>query len=190
MASPEKINKGIEAIKEDSDDESTTTELEWLLGFVDPPRKRTDLLRHRFPSKVGGRPAWLDPVNLPSSNLLRCPVTNERMQFLLQVYAPVDTNSAAFHRMVYVFLSPDGGQLHKPGAVRAVRCQMSRNNRFYDESPPTEKDILPNSLSEEELLISLQNDPWKSLAGEAIASAALEAKQFSDSNEGKTTQFL
>lgn len=40
----------------DSDAEEDEDECEYLLGFVEAPRKRTDLLRHRFPSKVGW--AW------------------------------------------------------------------------------------------------------------------------------------
>jgi hypothetical protein len=33
--------------------------LQYMLGFVDDPEKPTDLLRHRFPSKVGGVPVSL-----------------------------------------------------------------------------------------------------------------------------------
>eukprot|EP00955_Chlamydomonas_euryale_P097344 365069-Chlamydomonas_euryale.AAC.19 len=29
---------------------------QWMLGFVEEPEAPTSLLRHRFPSKVGGRP--------------------------------------------------------------------------------------------------------------------------------------
>lgn len=69
----------------DSDAESDVPELEWLLGFVEQPRKRTDLLRHRFPSKVGGRPAWLNPMQLPSYEQLTCEATGQLMHFLAQV---------------------------------------------------------------------------------------------------------
>ena len=70
----------------DSEDGSEAgEECEWLLGFVEPPRKRTDLLRHRFPSKVGGRPAWLDPLHLPTEEQLTCRVTGRPLDFLLQV---------------------------------------------------------------------------------------------------------
>lgn len=31
-------------------------DLQYMLGYVDDPEKPTDLLRHRFPSKVGGAP--------------------------------------------------------------------------------------------------------------------------------------
>lgn len=35
---------------------SVSTWMQWMLGFVEEPERSTDLLRHRFPSKVGGRP--------------------------------------------------------------------------------------------------------------------------------------
>ena len=60
---------------DDSDDEGDTREvgceahgfigsrlmpayhaMQWMLGFVDAAESPSDLLRHRFPSKVGGRP--------------------------------------------------------------------------------------------------------------------------------------
>lgn len=68
----------------DSDVESEEG-CDWLLGFVEPPRKRADLLRHRFPSKVGGRPAWLDPLHLPTPEQLTCRVSGKPLDFLLQV---------------------------------------------------------------------------------------------------------
>lgn len=69
---------------EESSDEEATRDLVWLLGFVEPPLCPTDLLRHRFPSKVGGRPAWLDPVHLPKMDQLTCPFTGKVMRFLMQ----------------------------------------------------------------------------------------------------------
>ena len=67
----------------ESDDECEPRE--WNLGFVEPPRRPTDVLRHRFPSKVGGRPAWLDPLHLPTAEQLACRATGKQLQFLLQV---------------------------------------------------------------------------------------------------------
>ncbi len=34
----------------------TPADAQWMLGFVDQAESPTALLRHRFPSKVGGRP--------------------------------------------------------------------------------------------------------------------------------------
>lgn len=79
-----------------------------MLGFVDDPETPESLLRHRFPSKVGGRPAWLDPLDLPKREQLTCRISGRPLDFLLQVYAPVDGNSGAFHRTVFLFVSPQG----------------------------------------------------------------------------------
>lgn len=51
--------------------------------------------------------AWLDPLHLPTVEQLTCATTGRLMRFLLQVYCPVDGNPVeAFHRMVFVFVSP------------------------------------------------------------------------------------
>lgn len=36
-------------------------------------------------AQVGGRPAWLDPLHLPSPEQLTCRVTGKPLEFLLQV---------------------------------------------------------------------------------------------------------
>ena len=45
------------------------------MGFSEEPEAPRFLLRHFFPSKIGGQPAWLDPIRLPDggsvSSLLR-----------------------------------------------------------------------------------------------------------------------
>lgn len=68
--------------------------LQWMLGFVEPVEDATQLLRHRFPSKVGGRPAWLNPVQLPSKEELTCKATGRPMDFLLQVDADASIPAA------------------------------------------------------------------------------------------------
>ena len=63
---------------EEDDDEQVS------LGFAieaDP----TDLLRNHFVSKMGGVPAWLDPVQLPlASSELRCAASGAPLRFLLR----------------------------------------------------------------------------------------------------------
>ena len=114
---------------EDFEDDEDYDEDEVSLGFVKPVDDPTLLLRNHFPSKMGGQPAWLDPLQLPlESDELKCKVTGEKMQFLLQLYAPLDESedTRAFHRMLYVFISPRGSRHAEPGAVRAFRCQLPR----------------------------------------------------------------
>lgn len=90
------------------DDDDDADDLEWSLGFLERPIDVEALRRHHFPSKAGGAPAWLDPVRVPYEEELRT-ARGERMDFLLQVYAPVDEEHSAFHRTIYVFVSPHGG---------------------------------------------------------------------------------
>lgn len=168
----------------DDSDAENDIDLDWLLGFVDPPRHACDLLRHRFPSKVGGRPAWLDPVHLPTRDQLTCPATGHLMQFLIQVYAPTEDNLNAFHRSIYIFLSPDGSSLSSPGAVKAFRCQLPRKNCFYPFDPPKKEARAPPALSTSQLEASLQRDPWKS---EEYATAKETIKQNKPSSPFENT---
>lgn len=71
----------------EDDDEEEEEEAEVTLGFLEKPKHPGLLLRHLFPSKAGGIPAWLDPVNLPSGNSRCCGFCGEPLQFVLQVFA-------------------------------------------------------------------------------------------------------
>ena len=121
---------GEEDFFDDEDDESSDDIVYFVsLGFAREPESSTLLLRNHFPSKLGGPPAWLDPVQLPlDADELRCQASGEGLRFLLQLYAPLDEGdeTRAFHRMLYVFVSPRGSRLTERGAVRAFRCQLPR----------------------------------------------------------------
>lgn len=169
---------------EESDAEEEEEECEYLLGFVEPPRKRADLLRHRFPSKVGGRPAWLDPLHLPSPEQLTCRVTGKPLEFLLQVYAPVDDNPEAFHRTLSLFICPDGDKLAQAGTVRALRCQLPRANRFYPPEPPKKTDVRPPQLPEDDRRASLARDRWRVLEHEQQAQQAQQQAANGAAEEG------
>ncbi|GBF91752.1 hypothetical protein Rsub_04056 [Raphidocelis subcapitata] len=161
--------------EEPSDDEADL--VEWNLGFVEPPERATDLLRHRFPSKVGGRPAWLDPVHLPGSVELTCAASGQPLRFLLQLYCPPDAAGPhAFHRSVFLFVSPRGDKLASPGAVRALRCQLARENPYYSSDPPGPGDLVPPELPAADAAAVAAADPWRSYAAERI-HAAIHARQ-------------
>ncbi|KAK3151362.1 hypothetical protein QOZ80_3AG0244930 [Eleusine coracana subsp. coracana] len=131
------------------DDEEDEEEAEVTLGFLEKPKRPGLLLRHLFPSKAGGIPAWLDPVNLPSGKSSCCGFCGEPLQFVLQVYAPIEDNSAAFHRTLFMFMCPSMACLrrdqheqwkHKQGSpcrsMKVFRCQLPRTNAFYSSEPP------------------------------------------------------
>ncbi|XP_062083287.1 uncharacterized protein LOC133789415 isoform X2 [Humulus lupulus] len=142
-------------IDEEDEDEGETDYT--VLGFVKKPKNPHSLLRHFFPSKAGGVPAWLDPVNLPLGRSFLCDICGEPLQFMLQVYAPEDVEYA-FHRTLFVFICTSMVCLRidqheqwkrhpdKPSrSVKVFRCQLPRDNPFYSSEPPKKDDKPPGS---------------------------------------------
>ena len=125
-------------MRDDGDDDALSDDREWSLGFLERARDDDDLKSWRFPSKAGGAPAWMDPVRVPRASALTTP-RGERMAFLCQVYAPVDAETSAFHRTVYVFVNGTrGGETHASGGARAFRGQLPRANAYYAWDPVPE----------------------------------------------------
>ncbi|XP_067900315.1 programmed cell death protein 2 [Heterodontus francisci] len=101
------------------------------LGFVEraaPAR----LLSSQFPSKVGGRPAWLS-LQLPGPERLQCGGCARPLLFLLQVYAP---RVRAFHRALFIFCCAFPACPRRRFAV--YRSQLGRINDFYSAEPEPE----------------------------------------------------
>jgi hypothetical protein len=64
-----------------------------------------------------------------------------------QVYSPLDDEPCAFHRSLFVFASQRGDKLAAAGAVRALRCQLPRDNPYYPPVAPGPDDLTPPQLS-------------------------------------------
>lgn len=72
------------------------------LGFAEAaPAWR--LRSEQFPSKVGGRPAWLGAAGLPGPAELACALCGRPLAFVLQLYAPLPGRADAFHRGLFLF---------------------------------------------------------------------------------------
>ena len=86
-----------------------------------------------FPSKVGGKPAWLDIRNLPAPDILACRVCGKPLVLPLQLNASIPERSCAFHRSLFVFMCKDPSCHQHQGskAFRVLRCQLPRENDFY-----------------------------------------------------------
>lgn len=95
-----------------------------------------------FPSKVGGKPAWLDLKNIPKKEDLECEYCGHPCIFLCQIYAPLDDNNDAFHRTLYVFICKDPNccKTNENGNLKVFRSQLSRFNNYYPSEPPIEKE--------------------------------------------------
>nr|XP_036876834.1 programmed cell death protein 2 isoform X2 [Manis javanica] len=104
------------------------------LGFAEAaPAWR--LRSEQFPSKVGGRPAWLGAAGLPGPKELACALCGRPLAFLLQLYAPVPSRADAFHRGLFVFCCRASPCC---AGLRVFRNQLPRKNDFYSYEPPSE----------------------------------------------------
>ncbi|XP_035740607.1 programmed cell death protein 2-like isoform X3 [Vespa mandarinia] len=83
------------------------------LGFVEKCQPWR-LESRFFPSKVGGRPAWLNLKNIPRKEDLECEYCRNPCIFLCQIYAPYEEDNDAFHRTLF--------------------------NPFYPSEPPVEEE--------------------------------------------------
>ncbi|KAL7748548.1 hypothetical protein RI367_005959 [Sorochytrium milnesiophthora] len=106
------------------------------LGFVEAVDEPLSIVT--FPSKVGGKPLWLNPAKIPDAARLGCGVCKEPMSLLM--YTPEDFPEDAYHRYVYVFVCRKGSCHNQDwrSCVKAIRCQMGIDNEFYDTDPDTE----------------------------------------------------
>ncbi|KAJ4947491.1 hypothetical protein JOQ06_009526 [Pogonophryne albipinna] len=127
---------------------------EVVLGFleeVEPWR----LLAPQFPSKVGGRPAWLSRTGLPSLPGLQCEMCRLPMAFLLQVYGPISGQDRSFHRTLFLFCckTHECYTHNDSRCFKVFRSQVSRRNEFYpynpppEDEPPSDPEPDPNVLS-------------------------------------------
>ncbi|KAF9415010.1 hypothetical protein HW555_007277 [Spodoptera exigua] len=106
------------------------------IGFLE---EKSNWLLHPkyFPSKVGGKPAWLNLQDLPSPNELSCKKCDEPLVFLCQIYAPYEESDDAFHRTIFLFICRNGSccQINSSDNLKVLRCQLPRKNDFYSFEP-------------------------------------------------------
>ncbi|KAN0041195.1 hypothetical protein ACTFIV_003731 [Dictyostelium citrinum] len=98
-----------------------------VLGFTEQDFDKSQLTSNYFPTKVGGKPAWLDLSNIPKKEELFCEKCSKQMSFLMQVYAPIDEKEDSFHRMIHIFCCKDP----RCGFYIAIRTQLPQVNDFY-----------------------------------------------------------
>jgi pre-rRNA-processing protein TSR4 len=142
-------------VESDGEEAESDDELMVTLGFAQPVEQPWKMSRQQFPCKIGGAPAWLDPVKIPEGENTQCGICGNPLQFLVQVYAPIGVDDAVyrdevFHRSLFLFVCPDMACLQqdqhhqrKKGnekpcrSVKVFRSQLPRTNRFYSYEPPS-----------------------------------------------------
>ena len=143
---------------DDWENEDSRNSTRVVVAFAEPIEDERYYFRSFLPSKIGGKPAWLNPRNLPSPADLQCKQCKKPLKFLLQMYCPLD-DLADFehchHRTMYVFICGQPSCCGKAGSLKVFRCQLPIQNEFYEdwESQCTEletrdkEDILLEKLS-------------------------------------------
>lgn len=122
---------------EDSDEEEVPKELCVQLGFLE---SYTASYLQSWGTwgcgKLGGRPVWLNPVDLPSPPTLLCNICKDPMTFLLQIYCPLDEPPESFHRMLYLFCcrQPECFDQH---SIVCLRSQVAKTNPYIPADPDT-----------------------------------------------------
>ncbi|KAM3876963.1 programmed cell death protein 2 [Diretmus argenteus] len=118
---------------------SHTSATEVILGFMEDAEP-WQLRSSQFPSKVGGRPAWLSQRDLPCLAGMECEICRLPMAFLLQVYAPISGQDRTFHRTLFLFCckTPDCYTHNDSRCMKVFRSQLPRRNEFYCYDPPPE----------------------------------------------------
>ncbi|KAM9366432.1 programmed cell death protein 2 [Symphorus nematophorus] len=114
---------------------------EVVLGFLEEAEPWR-LLSPQFPSKVGGKPAWLSQRGLPSLPGLECEKCCLPMAFLLQVYAPISGQDRSFHRTLFLFCckTQECYTCNDSRCMKVFRSQLPRRNEFYPYDPPPENE--------------------------------------------------
>ncbi|KAI8803179.1 programmed cell death protein 2 [Cladochytrium replicatum] len=100
------------------------------LGFVEPFEENPKYDLSDFPSKVGGKPLWLNPSRALGPEDLTCGNCNQIMVLLIQIYTPDDENRDAFHRVIYFFACKNG-ECHKSDwkkSFAVFRSQLPEEN--------------------------------------------------------------
>nr|XP_046911423.1 programmed cell death protein 2-like [Dermatophagoides farinae]XP_046911424.1 programmed cell death protein 2-like [Dermatophagoides farinae] len=118
------------------------------LGFAEPFTNEWLSKSKYFPSKIGGHPSFLVLNPILGYDQLNCRKCQKTMRFILQLYAPIESNEQAFHRQLFVFGC--GRQEQCSNQFLVFRCQLPRTNQFYSHDPPDyDKDSVdynPNPL--------------------------------------------
>lgn len=109
------------------------------LGFAEKCEP-WELESRMFPSKLGGKPAWLDLKNLPKYEELQCEVCKQPMVFLCQIYAPFEEDDNNFHRTIFIFIcrKRECCRLNSAANIKAFRCSLKQENEFYPAEAPVD----------------------------------------------------
>ncbi|KAJ3374355.1 Programmed cell death protein 2 [Allomyces arbusculus] len=120
------------------------------LGFVESTNPGdAPLTIEHFPTKIGGKPLWLNPRTPLDPAKLTCGACNAPMILLMQIYTAEDFPEEAYHRYLYLFVCRKGA-CHRGDrrlCARVFRAQLPLDNDFYETDPDTEETTIKPAYS-------------------------------------------
>lgn len=128
------------------------------LGFAEECEDEFRLSAISYPSKLGGKPAWLRWDKLLTEAQMHCLVCEKILQFLCQIYIPTELSGQQYHRTLYVFCCSNG-KCYKStstknssgaGCIKVFRSLMEES-----DDDLTEEDL--DNKVEEELRKAMQD---------------------------------
>ena len=159
------------------------------LGFAEDPEDNSKLTSAYLPSKIGGKPAWLDP-RLPIPEDLVCKKCNKPRVFLLQLYAPIDHLTHCYHRTLYMFCCREpfchSRSCAEPFLV--LRCTLPQSNSSKIVGVARDEGVI-NSKDGNNSTDSIENngcltDAHDDSASEAVTNTLHSAGDAAFSNRG------
>jgi len=135
------------------------------LGFAEKCEQKIYLSSLFFPSKLGGRPAWLRWDSLPKPDKLQCGNCRQQLVLLCQIYVPMDlpvdggNTPQPFHRTLYLFCCRNGPCSKFSSFVKVFRTERPQlpTDPNYDDADVNEAELieLRNSLEKPHNLCNL-----------------------------------
>jgi hypothetical protein len=116
------------------------------LGFAEAPWNSLLVGSPRLtPSKLGGKPVWLCPLNLPSEN---CQVCGVCLVFLGQVVGDLPEHFDVYRRMLYIFVCASKTCCNV-GRAFAYRCMIQEKNEWVQFATNDDFSNLEKAYDEE-----------------------------------------
>jgi hypothetical protein len=109
------------------------TDLLINLGFAEKPDSK-DFNLDKFPSKIGGKPVMLFPID---NKYFICDNCGGKTTFLMQLYSIIDDLPHCYHRTLYVFFCINCFKNFP--AFKCIRLQLPEKSEYYNGDKP--KDI-------------------------------------------------
>ena len=142
------------------------------LGFAEKG-KESDFNIKNFPSKLGGLPIWIAPLeNNINKDFFKCNC-GQNLSFLLQIYCPLNDFDNAFHRFLYIFYC-DKCWKYKNN-VKVLRINLPEESSYFNG-----ENIKNISFIKEDKLIKEVNDMLsENIIDEYLITTSEEKKEAS-----------